>query len=104
MSASQLTTTAVVLSSAALLAAVVAGYVFTRKRQSRQRKPVGKISEIRLYPIKSCPALVLSSAECTATGLKYKNVHDRLVYLDLIGSCVDQRYLYYELFTHFAEF
>ncbi|XP_067948942.1 mitochondrial amidoxime reducing component 2-like [Watersipora subatra] len=66
----------VFLSSLGVLAATAIAYALMRYRQKRARN-VGSVSEIRLYPIKSCPPLFLTSAECTETGLKYKNVHDR---------------------------
>ena len=62
----------------ALVAAAVAGAVYHWVRESR-RKPAGtsSLSQILLYPIKSGPALIVHEAECTETGLKYKNVRDR---------------------------
>jgi hypothetical protein len=56
--------------------AVAAGYLLYKRLSVRQRR-VGKVSEIIIYPIKSGPALHVESAECTETGLKFKDIHDR---------------------------
>ena len=56
--------------------AVAAGYMIYKRLSVKKRK-AGKVSKIILYPIKSGPALHLESAECTETGLKFKEIHDR---------------------------
>jgi uncharacterized protein YcbX len=57
---------------------VVAAAVFfalfvVRKRiyQTARRREVGVISELYVYPVKSCKGIKVASSECTVRGLKY---------------------------------
>jgi len=76
-------TGALVLGAGMLL---VAGYVLY-KRKSKSYS-VGKLSQLILYPIKSGPPMHVQSAECLETGLKYKQIYDRSVYIIAMAICV----------------
>lgn len=62
------------------LAAVALGtVVWRRARPGRRRRlqQVGTVSELWIYPIKSCKGVPVSEAECTAMGLRSGPVRDR---------------------------
>lgn len=62
------------------LAAVALGtVVWRRARPGRRRRlqQVGTVSQLWIYPIKSCKGVPVSEAECTAMGLRSGPVRDR---------------------------
>ncbi|KAH0507037.1 mitochondrial amidoxime-reducing component 1 [Microtus ochrogaster] len=68
------------LSVAALgLAAVVLGTVAWRRVRPRRRRlqQVGTVSQLWIYPIKSCKGVSVSEAECTDMGLRCGHLRDR---------------------------
>ncbi|XP_036925419.1 mitochondrial amidoxime reducing component 2 [Sturnira hondurensis] len=72
------------LGAAALgLAAVALGTVVWRRRRSRRRRrwrrlqQVGTVTQLWIYPVKSCKGVAVSEAECTAMGLRSGNLRDR---------------------------
>ncbi|DAA21414.1 PREDICTED: mitochondrial amidoxime-reducing component 1 isoform X1 [Bison bison bison] len=62
------------------LAAVALGAVAWRRARSRRRgrlQQVGTVSELWIYPIKSCKGVSVDAAECTALGLRSGHLRDR---------------------------
>lgn len=62
------------------LAAVALGAVaWRRARPGRRRRlqQVGTVSELWIYPIKSCKGVSVDAAECTALGLRSGHLRDR---------------------------
>ena len=77
---SDLTTLQQLVVGAVLAAATatVYGAIWWYRRTTRPVfKPVGKVSEIWIHPIKSCRGLKVSSAECTPAGLYSNGLYDR---------------------------
>ena len=56
--------------SAASVAAVV-GVFLWRKWSSSPREKVGEVTQLYVYPIKSCHRIELKQSECNKRGLKY---------------------------------
>lgn len=62
------------------LAAVALGAVTWRRARSRRRRrlqQVGTVSELWIYPVKSCKGVSVDTAECTALGLRSGHLRDR---------------------------
>lgn len=62
------------------LAAVALGTVVWRQARPRRRRrlqQVGTVSELRIYPVKSCKGVPVSEAQCTAMGLCSGDLRDR---------------------------
>ncbi|XP_038073636.1 mitochondrial amidoxime-reducing component 1-like [Patiria miniata] len=58
--------------------ATIAGVVWWFRRTPKPVfKPVGKLSEIWIHPVKSCRGHQVSSAECTPAGLYSNGLYDR---------------------------
>ncbi|KAF6023960.1 hypothetical protein EB796_017745 [Bugula neritina] len=64
------------VAAATLLFIPVMFYMLQRKKKSAM-KTVAKVEKILVYPIKSCPPLVVDQAECTPVGMKYRKARDR---------------------------
>ncbi|PIO16270.1 hypothetical protein AB205_0000850 [Aquarana catesbeiana] len=62
---------------AGLGAAVAVTWLFMSKRKKMHVRKVGKISQLFLYPVKSCKGIPLQEAECRDYGLKYGELSDR---------------------------
>ncbi|XP_038073341.1 mitochondrial amidoxime reducing component 2-like [Patiria miniata] len=73
--------------------AATAGVVWWLRRTPKPVfKPVGKLSEIWIHPVKSCRGHQVSSAECTPAGLYSNGLYDRFfVILDENDSIVTLR-------------
>ncbi|XP_070624080.1 mitochondrial amidoxime-reducing component 1-like isoform X3 [Bos indicus] len=70
------------------LAAVALGAVAWRRARSRRRgrlQQVGTVSELWIYPIKSCKGVSVDAAECTALGLRSGHLRDRVHGLEIEG-------------------
>ncbi|XP_035665579.1 mitochondrial amidoxime reducing component 2-like isoform X2 [Branchiostoma floridae] len=52
-----------------------AGFAASKRMESYEE--VGRVSEIFIYPVKSCRGLAVEAAEVTPTGLKYQALMDR---------------------------
>uniref|UniRef100_A0A8C5P579 Mitochondrial amidoxime reducing component 2 n=1 Tax=Jaculus jaculus TaxID=51337 RepID=A0A8C5P579_JACJA len=61
----------------AALALGAAAWHRRRSRRPRRLQQVGTVSKLWIYPIKSCKGVAVSSAECTAMGLRRGRVRDR---------------------------
>ena len=63
------------------LAAVALGTVAWRRMRPRRRRlqQVGTVSQLWIYPIKSCKGVSVSEAECTDMGLRCGHLRDRYV-------------------------
>uniref|UniRef100_A0A8D1NEG4 Molybdenum cofactor sulfurase middle domain-containing protein n=1 Tax=Sus scrofa TaxID=9823 RepID=A0A8D1NEG4_PIG len=48
-----------------------------RRRQRRRLQQVGTVSQLWIYPVKSCKGVPVSEAECTALGLRRGHLRDR---------------------------
>lgn len=48
----------------------------TKKRRSKYQK-VGAVSELYIYPVKSCKGIKVDSLRCTKLGVEYEGVRDR---------------------------
>ncbi|XP_053460205.1 mitochondrial amidoxime-reducing component 1 isoform X6 [Nycticebus coucang] len=62
------------------MAAVVLGAVAWLRGRSRRRRrlqQVGAVAQLWIYPVKSCKGVPVSSAECTAMGLRSGHLRDR---------------------------
>ncbi|XP_012517650.1 PREDICTED: mitochondrial amidoxime-reducing component 1 isoform X2 [Propithecus coquereli] len=62
------------------LAAVALGAVAWRRGRPRRRRrlqQVGTVAQLWIYPIKSCKGVPVSTAECTAMGLRSGHLRDR---------------------------
>lgn len=62
------------------LAAVALGTVVWRHARPRRRRrlqQVGTVSELWIYPVKSCKGVSVSEAQCTAMGLRSGYLRDR---------------------------
>lgn len=62
------------------LAAVALGTVVWRQARPRRRRrlqQVGTVSELWIYPVKSCKGVPVSEAQCTALGLCSGDLRDR---------------------------
>lgn len=62
------------------LAAVALGTVawrHARPKRPRRLQRVGTVSELWIYPVKSCKGLSVSEAQCTAMGLRCGHLRDR---------------------------
>ncbi|XP_062066363.1 mitochondrial amidoxime reducing component 2 [Lepus europaeus] len=62
------------------LAAVALGAVAWRRarpRRRRQLQQVGTVAQLWIYPVKSCKGVPVSTAECTAMGLRSGHLRDR---------------------------
>ena len=68
--------------SAASVAAVVGVYLWGKWKSSRK---VAEVTQLYIYPIKSCHRIELTTSECGGRGLKY----DRLVKLYIIPNIVN---------------
>ncbi|XP_072265988.1 mitochondrial amidoxime reducing component 2-like [Pyxicephalus adspersus] len=62
---------------AGLGAAVAVTWIYVSRRKEKQMRKVGKISQLFLYPIKSCKGIPLQRAECREYGLKNGEFSDR---------------------------
>ncbi|KAG8584457.1 hypothetical protein GDO81_008833 [Engystomops pustulosus] len=49
----------------------------SRKRRTKQLRRVGEVSQLFLYPLKSCKGIPLQEAECREYGLKSGHLRDR---------------------------
>ncbi|XP_075719477.1 mitochondrial amidoxime-reducing component 1 [Rhinoderma darwinii] len=49
----------------------------SRRRKKRQLRRVGEVSQLFLYPVKSCRGIPLQEAECKEYGLKKDQLRDR---------------------------
>ncbi|MEE6473851.1 hypothetical protein FKM82_010193 [Ascaphus truei] len=69
------------LCAAGVGAAVVVAWLWSTKGRKGKKKgqlqKVGEVSQLFLYPIKSCRGVSLSGAECTEYGLKSGQLRDR---------------------------
>lgn len=54
-----------------------AAYLYISQRTSYQY--VGTISELYLYPVKSCQGIKVNSLRCTTLGVEYDSMYDRYV-------------------------
>uniref|UniRef100_A0A8C5JVR0 Mitochondrial amidoxime reducing component 1 n=1 Tax=Jaculus jaculus TaxID=51337 RepID=A0A8C5JVR0_JACJA len=61
----------------AALALGAAAWHRRRSRRPRRLQQVGTVSKLWIYPIKSCKGVSVSSAECTAMGLRCGRLRDR---------------------------
>ncbi|XP_006894606.1 PREDICTED: MOSC domain-containing protein 2, mitochondrial [Elephantulus edwardii] len=62
------------------LAAVALGTLAWRRARPRRRKQlrqVGTVSQLCIYPVKSCKGVTVSEAECTPMGLRSGHLRDR---------------------------
>ncbi|XP_048212553.1 mitochondrial amidoxime-reducing component 1-like [Perognathus longimembris pacificus] len=60
------------------LAAVALGAVaWHRARRRQRRQQVGTVSQVCIYPVKSCMGVQVDAAECTALGLRSGSLRDR---------------------------
>ncbi|XP_075386587.1 mitochondrial amidoxime reducing component 2 [Tenrec ecaudatus] len=62
------------------LAAVALGAVAWRRARPRRRRrlqQVGTVSQLWIYPVKSCKGVLVDTAECTAMGLRSGHLRDR---------------------------
>ena len=65
---------------ATLAGAAAVKHAFTslvRWTHSQKFKPVGKVTFLKIYPVKSCAGYCVQSAECTRLGLEESQVTDR---------------------------
>ncbi|XP_040207351.1 mitochondrial amidoxime reducing component 2-like [Rana temporaria] len=62
---------------AGLGAAVAITWLFMSKRKKMHVRKVGQISQLFLYPVKSCKGIPLQEAECRDYGLKNGELSDR---------------------------
>ncbi|XP_053460206.1 mitochondrial amidoxime-reducing component 1 isoform X7 [Nycticebus coucang] len=70
------------------MAAVVLGAVAWLRGRSRRRRrlqQVGAVAQLWIYPVKSCKGVPVSSAECTAMGLRSGHLRDRVHGLEIEG-------------------
>ncbi|KAM4042442.1 mitochondrial amidoxime-reducing component 1-like isoform 2-T2 [Anomaloglossus baeobatrachus] len=66
------------LCAAGLAASVaVTWLVLSRRKKKRQLRRVGEVSQMFLYPIKSCRGIAIEEAECRDYGLKNGPLRDR---------------------------
>uniref|UniRef100_A0A480LA85 Mitochondrial amidoxime-reducing component 1 n=2 Tax=Sus scrofa TaxID=9823 RepID=A0A480LA85_PIG len=64
--------------AAAALGAVAWSRARPRRRRRRRRlQQVGTVSQLWIYPVKSCKGVPVSEAECTALGLRRGHLRDR---------------------------
>ncbi|XP_048212552.1 mitochondrial amidoxime reducing component 2-like [Perognathus longimembris pacificus] len=68
--------------AALALAAVALGAVTwhrarPRRRRRLRRQQVGTVSQVCIYPVKSCMGVPVDAAECTALGLRSGSLRDR---------------------------
>ena len=65
--------------AAAALGAVAWSRARPRRRRRRRRRlqQVGTVSQLWIYPVKSCKGVPVSEAECTALGLRRGHLRDR---------------------------
>ncbi|XP_078001340.1 mitochondrial amidoxime reducing component 2-like [Glandiceps talaboti] len=50
---------------------------YRSRRQTRKMIPVGKLSSVYIYPVKSCRGIPLAGGRCTETGLRSGPLKDR---------------------------
>lgn len=65
---------------------LILSYIFYKKVSGSRRREVGKVSLIRLYPLKSGPWIEVKEAELTPSGLRHGNIYDRLVHHLVLSS------------------
>uniref|UniRef100_M3XXY8 Mitochondrial amidoxime reducing component 1 n=1 Tax=Mustela putorius furo TaxID=9669 RepID=M3XXY8_MUSPF len=66
------------------LAAVALGTVAWRRARCRRRRrlrQVGTVTQLWIYPVKSCKGVPVSAAECTALGLRCGHLRDRSIFI-----------------------
>ncbi|XP_069811110.1 mitochondrial amidoxime-reducing component 1-like [Dendropsophus ebraccatus] len=69
---------ALLLSAAVLGASVtVTWFLLSKRKKKRQLRRVGEVSQLFLYPVKSCKGIPLEEAECREYGLKNGQLRDR---------------------------
>ncbi|XP_078505940.1 mitochondrial amidoxime-reducing component 1-like isoform X2 [Lissotriton helveticus] len=67
-----------VLCAAALGVGLAAAWLWkSRRRSRRERRQVGVVSQLFIYPVKSFRGVALEEAECTKLGLKHGELRDR---------------------------
>ena len=54
-----------------VLAVYVAILLARIRNKKGHRREVGVVSEMYLYPVKSCKGIPIASGECTSRGLRY---------------------------------
>ncbi|XP_064603897.1 mitochondrial amidoxime-reducing component 1-like [Liolophura sinensis] len=71
-------------SASSVLAFLAAGTVFKigaflwlRKKKDERFVPVGQVTQINLFPVKSCKGIPIRSARATEIGVLYEGVQDR---------------------------
>ncbi|KAM4809230.1 mitochondrial amidoxime-reducing component 1-like [Rhinophrynus dorsalis] len=62
---------------AAGLGVAVASWMWWRKRYSVELEQVGVVSQLLIYPIKSCRGVSVQEADCTTLGLRSGELKDR---------------------------
>lgn len=67
------------LAAAALGLVALGTLVWLRARPRRRGRlqQVGTVQQLYIYPVKSCKAVAVSEAECTALGLRRGHLRDR---------------------------
>ncbi|KAM3930303.1 mitochondrial amidoxime reducing component 2 [Leptodactylus fuscus] len=55
----------------------VTWFFLSRRKKKRQLRRVGEVSQLFLYPVKSCRGISLQEAECREYGLKNGQLRDR---------------------------
>lgn len=67
------------LCAAGLGLTAVASWIWWRKRQGEEEEleQVGTVSQLLIYPVKSCRAVPVQEAECSTLGLKSGDLEDR---------------------------
>ncbi|XP_077341919.1 mitochondrial amidoxime reducing component 2-like isoform X2 [Lithobates pipiens] len=76
---------------AGLGAAVAVTWLFMSRRKKMHVRKVGQISQLFLYPVKSCKGIPLQEAECRDYGLKYGELSDRVHGNEVLGrDCGDE--------------
>ncbi|XP_052593885.1 mitochondrial amidoxime-reducing component 1 [Peromyscus californicus insignis] len=65
------------LGLAAVAALGIVAWCITRPRARQRLRQVGTVSQLWIYPIKSCKGVSVCEAECTAMGLRCGHLRDR---------------------------
>ncbi|XP_068088980.1 mitochondrial amidoxime reducing component 2-like [Hyperolius riggenbachi] len=68
---------ALLLGLAGLGATVAVTWLYLSSRKKRQLQRVGEVSQLFMYPVKSCKGIPLQEAECREYGLKNGQLSDR---------------------------
>ena len=60
-----------------ILMAVFSTAMLVYYKNKQRRRTVGRVTDLVIYPIKSCRGISVKWAHCTELGLRYKNLMDR---------------------------